>query len=96
MRRTDLRDEAAQPLLAGVAVRAFVPDLPSRNRASAWLTADWVTPSRFDGPVIASAMPAGRVGTADDVANAVLYLATTSFVTGTVLAVDGGLPLSSL
>jgi NAD(P)-dependent dehydrogenase (short-subunit alcohol dehydrogenase family) len=45
---------------------------------------------------IANAMPAGRVGTAEDVANAVLYLTTTSFVTGTVLAVDGGLPLSSL
>lgn len=45
---------------------------------------------------IANAIPAGRVGTADDVANAVLFLTTTSFVTGTVMAVDGGLPHSSL
>jgi NAD(P)-dependent dehydrogenase (short-subunit alcohol dehydrogenase family) len=30
------------------------------------------------------------VGTAEDIANAVLFLVTTSFVTGTVLAVDGG------
>ena len=45
---------------------------------------------------MAGALPAGRVGTADDIANAVLYLVTTSFVTGTVLAIDGGLPLASL
>jgi NAD(P)-dependent dehydrogenase (short-subunit alcohol dehydrogenase family) len=44
----------------------------------------------------AKALPAGRVGTADDIANAVLFLVTTSFVTGTVLAVDGGLPHASL
>jgi NAD(P)-dependent dehydrogenase (short-subunit alcohol dehydrogenase family) len=45
---------------------------------------------------MAKALPAGRVGTAEDVANAVLFLITTSFVTGTVLAVDGGLPQASL
>lgn len=33
----------------------------------------------------------GRIGTAEDIANAVLFLVTTSFVTGTVLEVDGGL-----
>jgi NAD(P)-dependent dehydrogenase (short-subunit alcohol dehydrogenase family) len=41
---------------------------------------------------LATVLPAGRVGTAEDVAKAVLYLVTTGFVTGTVLAVDGGLP----
>jgi NAD(P)-dependent dehydrogenase (short-subunit alcohol dehydrogenase family) len=45
---------------------------------------------------MARALPAGRVGTADDIANAVLFLLTTSYVTGTVLAVDGGLPHASL
>lgn len=44
----------------------------------------------------AKGLPAGRVGTPDDIANAVLFLVTTSFVTGSVLAVDGGLPQSSL
>lgn len=44
----------------------------------------------------AKALPAGRVGSPDDIANAVLFLVTTSFVTGAVLAVDGGLPHSSL
>jgi NAD(P)-dependent dehydrogenase (short-subunit alcohol dehydrogenase family) len=41
---------------------------------------------------LATVLPAGRVGTAEDIAHAVLFLVTTSFVTGTVLAVDGGLP----
>jgi NAD(P)-dependent dehydrogenase (short-subunit alcohol dehydrogenase family) len=33
----------------------------------------------------------GRLGTPEEVADAVLYLATATFVTGTILAVDGGL-----
>jgi NAD(P)-dependent dehydrogenase (short-subunit alcohol dehydrogenase family) len=45
---------------------------------------------------MAKALPAARVGTPDDIANAVLFLVTTSYVTGTVLAVDGGLPHASL
>ncbi len=43
-----------------------------------------------------NALLARRVGTPEDVANAVLFLVTTSFVTGTVLCVDGGLPHSAL
>jgi NAD(P)-dependent dehydrogenase (short-subunit alcohol dehydrogenase family) len=35
--------------------------------------------------------PMGRLGTPDEVADAVLYLATADFVTGTILTVDGGL-----
>jgi NAD(P)-dependent dehydrogenase (short-subunit alcohol dehydrogenase family) len=45
---------------------------------------------------MANALPAGRVGTADDIARAVLFLVTSPYVTGTVLAVDGGLPHASL
>lgn len=45
---------------------------------------------------MASSLPAGRVGTAEDIAQAVFFLVTTSFVTGTVLAIDGGLPHASL
>jgi NAD(P)-dependent dehydrogenase (short-subunit alcohol dehydrogenase family) len=37
----------------------------------------------------------GRVGSPDDVAEAVLYLAGASYVTGTTLVVDGGRSLKS-
>ena len=33
----------------------------------------------------------GRLGTPEEVADAVLYLATATFVTGTILTIDGGL-----
>ena len=45
-----------------------------------------------DYAVGAADRPLGRIGTAEDIANAVLYLATdeSSFVTGEALVVDGG------
>ncbi|MGZ4658970.1 MAG: SDR family oxidoreductase [Blastococcus sp.] len=42
----------------------------------------------------AAGVPAGRVGTAADVASAVLFLLTTPWVTGSVLDVDGGVHVS--
>jgi NAD(P)-dependent dehydrogenase (short-subunit alcohol dehydrogenase family) len=42
---------------------------------------------------IAQTVPAGRVGTADDVAQAILLLATNPYITGTTVPVDGGLTL---
>jgi 3-oxoacyl-[acyl-carrier protein] reductase len=55
------------------------------------LTAEAVKNDEFTGPVIAQT-PLGRLGTAQDVANAVLFLASpqASFITGQVLIVDGG------
>ena len=41
-----------------------------------------------------AATPAGRAGTADEIAEAVVYfLSATPFMTGQILAVDGGLGL---
>lgn len=45
---------------------------------------------------MAKALPAGRVGTADDIARAVLFVMESPYLTGTTLAVDGGLPHASL
>jgi NAD(P)-dependent dehydrogenase (short-subunit alcohol dehydrogenase family) len=42
---------------------------------------------------VASKSPVGRIGLADDVAQAILSLATNDFVTGVVLPVDGGFRL---
>jgi NAD(P)-dependent dehydrogenase (short-subunit alcohol dehydrogenase family) len=44
---------------------------------------------------VASISPVGRVGTAQDVADAVLYLAGAGFVTGTVLECTGGANLTA-
>ncbi|HEY8301489.1 MAG TPA: SDR family oxidoreductase [Jatrophihabitans sp.] len=46
----------------------------------------------FDG--YAAGVPAGRVGTPDDVATAALFLMSNTWVTGTVLDVDGGVQVA--
>ena len=48
----------------------------------------------FEG--MGTMLPAGRVGTADDIAAAVLFLAGSGYVTGIVLEVDGGIRQASL
>ena len=45
-------------------------------------------PARYD--FLAKLMPVGRMGEAQDIVDAVLYLEAASFVTGVVLHVDGG------
>jgi NAD(P)-dependent dehydrogenase (short-subunit alcohol dehydrogenase family) len=42
---------------------------------------------------IAAKNPAGRIGTTDDIASAVLFAMTNTFLTGMTLRVDGGEPL---
>jgi NAD(P)-dependent dehydrogenase (short-subunit alcohol dehydrogenase family) len=42
---------------------------------------------------IAAGNPAGRIGTSEDVADAVLFAMTNTFITGMTLKVDGGEPL---
>jgi NAD(P)-dependent dehydrogenase (short-subunit alcohol dehydrogenase family) len=57
-----------------------------------WNTLPGVTPSvkqeRFEA--MSKRLPVGRIGTPADAASAALFLMTNSFVTGTVLHVDGG------
>jgi NAD(P)-dependent dehydrogenase (short-subunit alcohol dehydrogenase family) len=61
------------------------------NAASAAVDTGFV--SGLDRAGFAAAHPAGRIGRAEEIADAVCWLLTggSSFVTGTVLAVDGGL-----
>jgi NAD(P)-dependent dehydrogenase (short-subunit alcohol dehydrogenase family) len=42
---------------------------------------------------ISSSNPSGRIGTVDDVAQAVIFAMTNTFMTGTMLKIDGGEPL---
>jgi ketoreductase RED2 len=54
-------------------------------------TEDWDVVRDFVGSVA----PLGRTGTPDDVADVIISLATTSYVTGQVVVVDGGLSLAT-
>lgn len=68
-----------------------------------------VTPGLIDTPLLrnfvgegkdeayayfASVIPVGRIGTADDVAHAVLFLMENDYVTGTAVVIDGGFRLT--
>jgi NAD(P)-dependent dehydrogenase (short-subunit alcohol dehydrogenase family) len=72
--------------MAPVRVNAVSPgliDTPLWNR----LSAD-ARKSMYDGA--AARLPAARVGRAEDVANAILYVAGTAFATGSTIVIDGG------
>jgi pteridine reductase len=78
------------------ATRALAVELaPVRVNAVAPGTVAWPTDGRHDegSPARAAVLrqiPLGRIGTPQDVAGAVLYLANAPFVTGSCLVVDGG------
>ena len=51
-----------------------------------------MTESQTENPLL-SMVPLGRMGDAEDIAQAAAYLATANYVTGTVLKVDGGIAM---
>jgi pteridine reductase len=51
-------------------------------------------PTGLDAGRLAKRIPLGRIGTAEDVARAVLFLAREPFITGEILTVDGGRSLN--
>ncbi|WP_020123079.1 SDR family NAD(P)-dependent oxidoreductase [Streptomyces canus] len=71
----------------GCRVNAVAPAAVAGNGQAAEITS---SPGYLDAK--RASIPVGRLGTSQDVANAVLYLCSdrASFVNGTVLAVDGG------
>lgn len=79
-----------------MATRALAVELaPIRVNAVAPGTVAWPTDAHHgeDSPARAAVVqqiPLGRIGTPQDVADAVLYLADAPFVTGACLRVDGG------
>jgi pteridine reductase len=82
--------KAAQAMLTRVFARALAPEVRVCGVAPGPVA---VEPGQEERRAAETLV--GRVGSPDDVANAVLYLAGADFVTGTTLVVDGGRLLQS-
>ena len=78
--------KAAQAMLTRVLALALAPEVRVCGVAPGPVAVDPGTEERR-----AASVPLGRIGTAGDVAEAVLYLARAPYVTGSTLFVDGGL-----
>jgi pteridine reductase len=77
--------KAAQAMLTRVLARALAPEVRVCGIAPGTVTAE---PGREDRRAAETLL--GRVGSPDDVADAVVYLAGAGFATGTSLVLDGG------
>lgn len=77
--------KAAQAMLTRVLARALAPEVRVCGIAPGPVA---VEPGQEERRAAETAL--GRVGSPDDIAEAVLYLARAEFVTGTTLVVDGG------
>jgi pteridine reductase len=77
--------KAAQAMLTRVLARALAPEVRVCGVAPGAVA---VEPEQVERRVAETVL--GRVGSPDDVADAVLYLAGADFVTGTSIVVDGG------
>ena len=71
-------------------------ELAGRNIRCNAIAPGFIESSMTDGisrDKITAAAALGRIGRPEDVAQAAVYLAEASYVTGTVLTVDGGLAM---
>jgi NAD(P)-dependent dehydrogenase (short-subunit alcohol dehydrogenase family) len=85
--------KAALHMLTQVMAKAFAPEVSVNCVAPGWIDMD-AQPSQT-AMHIAEKTPMRRSGAAEDVAGAVVFFATgPSFITGQILAVDGGLGLT--
>jgi NAD(P)-dependent dehydrogenase (short-subunit alcohol dehydrogenase family) len=82
--------KAAQAMLTRTLARALAPEVRVCGVAPGPVA---VEPEQEDRRAAETVL--GRVGSPDDVAEAILYLATADFVTGSTLVVDGGRLLQS-
>jgi len=82
--------KAAQAMLTRVLARALAPEVRVCGVAPGPVAIERGQEERRAAETLL-----GRIGSPDDVADAVVYLAGASFVTGTTLVVDGGRSLQS-
>lgn len=87
--------KAALDSLTRSLARALAPTIRVVSVSPGWVMGEYA--NRVDSAYLQAqvdATPMGRLATGDDVANAVLALATTlTFTTGSIIPVDGGRPL---
>jgi 3-oxoacyl-[acyl-carrier protein] reductase/pteridine reductase len=85
--------KAALHMLTQAMAKAFAPQVSVNCVAPGWI--EFAGSPEDDARRFAARTPMQRNGTAEDVAQAVLFFATCpSFITGQILTVDGGLGLS--
>lgn len=99
----NLWQKGAPTMVHSGAARAGVVNL-TRTLAVEWATegirVNAVSPGFTDTPALldrfkelVSTVPLGRIGTVDEMVDAIIYLAGAGYVTGEVLTIDGGLQL---
>ena len=76
--------------LAPLRVNAISPGVIDTGAGMRWAS----RPRRTTSPSTSANNPVRRLGTADDIATAVLFALTNTFLTGQTLHVDGGEPLT--
>jgi NAD(P)-dependent dehydrogenase (short-subunit alcohol dehydrogenase family) len=85
--------KAALHMLTQAMAKAFAPDVAVNCVAPGWIDLG-KEEARSEAEHFAAKTPMKRNGTARDVADAVMFFAgATSFITGQILSVDGGLGL---
>jgi pteridine reductase len=82
--------KAAQAMLTKVLARALAPEVRVCGIAPGSVA---VAPEQIERRAAETVL--GRIGSADDVADAVVFLAGADFITGTTLVIDGGRLLQS-
>ncbi|AFY93250.1 SDR family NAD(P)-dependent oxidoreductase [Chamaesiphon minutus] len=92
---------SSAPIMAKAAITAMAKNLAfelAKDRIRINTIAPGIVPTPLHGELTPETLnsldwqhPLGRVGTPKDIADAVLYLANASWVTGTILPVDGGI-----
>ena len=72
--------------------KALAPKGVRCNAIAPGFIATDMTGNQTENPLL-KMIPLGRMGSADDIAQAAAYLATAEYVTGTVMRVDGGISM---
>ena len=80
-----------------VSVTAIAPGICKTNMFGQFVDEDKV-PTPEEDKIIKSIVPIGRLGSPDDVAEVVTFLATckTNYLNGTVIEMDGGMRVGAL